>query len=153
MTIKPYIMVEYDLLKADGFVSRKTGKYVKLVANDKLLYSYVKARLRFFVEEKKGEYFDTQQSIADALSMNLSSAKTSLAKFRDNEVLFAKKEKFKNYENWRYRKLEELTLCHKKGEDGFELITPVFVEEKKTIGPSKPIYQPAWVDDEEGLPF
>lgn len=149
MTIKPYIMVEYDLLKADGFVSRKTGKYVKLVANDKLLYSYVKARLRFFVEEKKGEYFDTQQSIADALSMNLSSAKTSLAKFRENEILFAKKEKFKNYENWRYKSLEELTLCYQEGKDGFKLITPTFVEEKRNSVPTKQTFQPTWIDEED----
>lgn len=149
MTIKPYIMVEYDLLKADGFVSRKTGEFVKLVPNDKLLYSYMKARLRFFVEEKKGEYFDTQQSIADALAMNLSSAKTSLSKFRENGILFAKKEKFKNYENWRYKNLEELTLCYQKGKDDFTVITPTFVDQKSHSTPSKQSSQPYWMDEED----
>ena len=58
MTIKPYVMIEYELLEARGFVNQFTGEFVTLIANDKLLYVYIKARLKYFVDERKGEYFD-----------------------------------------------------------------------------------------------
>lgn len=112
--VNPYIIIEYDLLAAEAFVSKQTGKAVKLLPNDKLLYCYMRARIKYFVDQKKGEYFDTQESIADALSMNPSSAKASLAKFIENGILIGEKKKFKNFMNWRYEKLLALSFTNYK---------------------------------------
>ena len=143
--IKPYITVDYDLLKADGFVNKETGEFVKLIANDKLLYSYLKARIKYFVIERRGEYYDTQESIANACGMNVTSARKGLAKFRDNGILEAKLQPFKNYNNWRYSRLHnlELWIGTTGKEKMVELTTNVNVKEK-----------PYNFDfDEEGLPF
>ena len=48
--------MDYDLSSASGFVSKETGEYIKLVPNDKFVYAYIRARIKFFVQEKKGEY-------------------------------------------------------------------------------------------------
>jgi hypothetical protein len=153
MTIKPFVMIEYELLEARGFVNQFTGEFVTLIANDKLLYAYIKARLKYFVDERKGEYFDTQEAMADALSMDVKSARKSLQKFIEAGVLVCKKEVFRNYKNWRYSKVHDLVLW-KKGKDGNpEILKTEVVKEKPKVQPKPqiPQYEPNW--DESDLPF
>lgn len=110
MTIKPYYTMDYDLSAASGFVSKETGEYIKLVPNDKFVYAYVRARVKFFVDQKKGAYYDTQEAIAEALNMDVKSARNCLNKFIKHGVITAKKEKFRNFSNWRYSDVKEMLL-------------------------------------------
>ena len=153
MTIKPYYAMDYDLSRASGFVSKKTGEYIKLVPNDKFVYAYIRARIKFFVHEKKGEYYDTQEAIADALNMDVKSARNCLNKFINHGVIYAKKEKFRNFSNWRYSEVQEMVLW--KG----SVKEPVIIDQiavktvvKSTITPESVL--PHWVDDDnDNLPF
>ena len=149
-------MIEYELLEARGFVDYTKDKpeerFVSLIANDKLLYAYIRARVKYFVDEKGGEYFDTQEAIADALNMDVKSARKSLSKFIEAGILVCEKKKFRNFLNWRYSKVKDLVLW-KKGEKG----EPVLVEgrtvktplqPKQNYVPSKPQqHVPDWLDD------
>lgn len=153
MTIKPYYAMDYDLSSASGFVSKETGEYVRLVPNDKFVYAYVRARVKFFVEEKKGAYYDTQEAIAEALNMDVKSARNCLNKFIKHGIITAKKEKFRNFSNWRYSEVKEMVLW--KG----SVKEPVIIDQipaktplKSTITPSPKL--PYWqVDNDDSEPF
>ena len=153
MTIKPYYAMDYDLSASAGFVSKETGEYVKLVPNDKFVYAYVRARVKYFVDEKKGSYYDTQEAIADALNMDVKSARNCLNKFIKHGIITAKKEKFRNFSNWRYSEVTEMVLW--KG----SLKEPVVIESLpvkpaiKQESTPKPSPSPNWIDDESDLPF
>lgn len=152
--VKPFIMVDYDLLKAKGFID-KEGKPVKLIANDKLVYCYIRARIKYFVEEQKGEYYDTQQAIADALCIDLKSARKSLDKFITAGILHAKKKLYRNYYNFRYSKIEDLTLFENGDKkDEIKIIEQKVVEFRPKVLPKKQsIPTPKWCEDESDLPF
>ena len=156
MTIKPFIMMEYELLEAKGFVDYTKDKpeerFVNLIANDKIVYAYIRARVKYFVDEKGGEYFDTQEAIADALNMDVKSARKSLSKFIEAGILVCEKKKFRNFLNWRYSKVKDLVLW-KKGEKGKPVLmegrtvkTSLQSKEKHvTSKPQQPV--PDWLDD------
>lgn len=154
MTIKRFVGIEYDLLKASGFINPETGEFEKLIANDKLLYAYVRDRLKYFVNDQKGEYYDTQEAIATALSMDVKSARKSLAKFMDCGIIKAEKKKFHNYMNWRYREIEDLVLWMSTGKGCKEIIQPQRGD--PATPKQKPTPKPKYVEpdfDESDLPF
>lgn len=105
-----YITVDISLLRSEGFVCPVSGELVRLTGNDKLLYSYMRNRIDFFVTRQGGEYFDTQSSIADALNLNITSVRKGLTKFQKSGILVAEKIKFRNYWNWRYLEILPLVL-------------------------------------------
>lgn len=156
--VKPFIMVEYDLLKAKGFISHKTSKPEKLTPNDKLVYVYVRARIKYFVEEKKGEYYDTQEAIANALCMDIKSARKALDKLIESGILVACKKLHRNYYNYRYYKMSEITLWeYGDSKDDIKIIKPTYAEVKNTVK-SKPVQKAApqvqsYLDDDLDLPF
>lgn len=161
MTIKPFIMMEYELLEAKGFVDytkdKPEEKFVNLIANDKILYAYIRARVKYFVEEKGGEYFDTQEAIADALNMDVKSARKSLSKFIKAGIIVCEKKKFRNFLNWRYSKVKDLVLW-KKGEKGEPVIfagrtvkEPLQTKEKVVVSKVQNTV-PDWTDESD-LPF
>lgn len=148
MTIKPYYAMDYDLSSASGFVSKETGEYIKLVPNDKFIYAYVRARIKFFVQEKKGEYYDTQEAIAEALNMDVKSARTCLNKFIAHGIITAEKKKFRNFSNWRYSEVKDLVLW--KG----SIKEPVMLEQITVNSSAKPSYTPPhpaedWYDERD----
>lgn len=148
MTIKPYYAMDYDLSSASGFVSKETGEYIKLVPNDKFVYAYVRARIKFFVQEKKGEYYDTQEAIAEALNMDVKSARTCLNKFIAHGIITAEKKKFRNFSNWRYSEVKDLVLW--KG----SIKEPVMLEQITVNSSAKPSYTPPppaedWYDERD----
>lgn len=161
MTIKPFIMMEYELLEAKGFVDygkdKPEERFVNLIANDKILYSYIKARVKYFVDEKGGEYFDTQEAIAEALNMDVKSARKSLSKFIEAGILVCEKKKFKNFLNWRYSKVNNLVLWKKdaKGEpvifSGRTVKEPLQSKEKAVVSKVQDTV-PDWLDESD-LPF
>ena len=148
MTIKPYYAMDYDLSRSSGFVSKKTGEYIKLVPNDKFVYAYIRARIKFFVQEKKGEYYDTQEAIAEALNMDVKSARTCLNKFIAHGIITAEKKKFRNFSNWRYSEVKDLVLW--KG----SIKEPVMLEQITVKSSAKPSYTPPppaedWYDERD----
>lgn len=148
MTIKPYYAMDYDLSSASGFVSKETGEYIKLVPNDKFVYAYIRARIKFFVQEKKGEYYDTQEAIAEALNMDVKSARTCLNKFIAHGIITAEKKKFRNFSNWRYSEVKDLVLW--KG----SIKEPVMLEQITVKSSAKPSYTPPppaedWYDERD----
>lgn len=148
MTIKPYYAMDYDLSSASGFVSKETGEYIKLVPNDKFVYAYIRARIKFFVQEKKGEYYDTQEAIAEALNMDVKSARTCLNKFIAHGIITAEKKKFRNFSNWRYSEVKDLVLW--KG----SIKEPVMLEQITVNSSAKPSYTPPppaedWYDERD----
>ena len=148
MTIKPYYAMDYDLSSASGFVSKETGEYIKLVPNDKFVYAYIRARIKFFVQEKKGEYYDTQEAIAEALNMDVKSARTCLNKFITHGIITAEKKKFRNFSNWRYSEVKDLVLW--KG----SIKEPVMLEQITVKSSAKPSYTPPppaedWYDERD----
>lgn len=150
--VKPFIMVDYDLLKARGFINPKTGVPEKLTPNDKLVYVYVRARIKYFVDEKKGEYYDTQEAIANALCMDIKSARKALDKFIEAGVLDACKKLHRNYYNYRYSKMAEITLWeYGESKDDIKVIKPVYTEVKSIVGkPRQKIVQAqSYIDEEE----
>ena len=149
MTIKPYYAMDYDLSSASGFVSKETGEYIKLVPNDKFVYAYIRARIKFFVQEKKGEYYDTQEAIAEALNMDVKSARTCLNKFIAHGIITAEKKKFRNFSNWRYSEVKDLVLW--KG----SIKEPVMLEQITVKSSAKPNYTPPPAEDwyDERDPF
>lgn len=149
--VKPFITVEYDLLKAKGFINPKTGVPEKLTPNDKLVYVYVRARIKYFVDEKKGEYYDTQEAIANALCMDIKSARKALDKFIEAGVLDACKKLHRNYYNYRYSKMAEITLWeYGESKDDVKIIKPVYAEVKTTSKPKQKVMQVQnYIDDEE----
>ena len=148
MTIKPYYAMDYDLSSASGFVSKETGEYIKLVPNDKFVYAYIRARIKFFVQEKNGEYYDTQEAIAEALNMDVKSARTCLNKFIAHGIITAEKKKFRNFSNWRYSEVKDLVLW--KG----SIKEPVMLEQITVKSSAKPSYTPPppaedWYDERD----
>ena len=148
MTIKPYYAMDYDLSSAAGFVSKETGEYIKLVPNDKFVYAYIRARIKFFVQEKKGEYYDTQEAIAEALNMDVKSARTCLNKFIAHGIITAEKKKFRNFSNWRYSEVKDLVLW--KG----SIKEPVMLEKITVNSSAKQSYTPPppaedWYDERD----
>jgi len=140
--------MDYDLSSASGFVSKETGEYIKLVPNDKFVYAYIRARIKFFVQEKKGEYYDTQEAIAEALNMDVKSARTCLNKFIAHGIITAEKKKFRNFSNWRYSEVKDLVLW--KG----SIKEPVMLEQITVNSSAKPSYTPPppaedWYDERD----
>ena len=140
--------MDYDLSSASGFVSKETGEYIKLVPNDKFVYAYIRARIKFFVQEKKGEYYDTQEAIAEALNMDVKSARTCLNKFIAHGIITAEKKKFRNFSNWRYSEVKDLVLW--KG----SIKEPVMLEQITVKSSAKPSYTPPppaedWYDERD----
>lgn len=107
-----FFPVGYDLMCCEGMID-KDGKEVKLSLYDKIIYSYLKARIKYFVNERKGDYFDTQERIAYNLSFSLGVVRKSIKKFFDVGVLKGYKAKWNNYENWRYVSIEDLKTYRK----------------------------------------
>lgn len=111
-SVERFFPVGYDLMCCDGFVD-KDGKEIALSLHDKIVYSYLKARIGYFVNERKGDYFDTQEKIAYSLSFAVNTVRKSIKKFFDAGVLQGYKAKWNNYENWRYVSIEDLKTYRK----------------------------------------
>lgn len=110
-----FVMLPYTLMAARGYFSRKTGECVKLSQGAKLVYIYLKVRNQFFVEERKGQHFEAQSTIADAVGMDTRRVHTILLEFIQNGVVVGEKEPCSNGKRWHYHKVNDLDLW--KGKD------------------------------------
>ena len=146
-----FVAVPYDLLKADGYVN-KDGDFIPLSLIEKMIYSYVYSRWKYFVKEKKGDYYDTQESIADGLNIDRRSVMRKLKQFMEEGIVKGEKVKFSNYMNWKYTNISELKLW-KEVDGKKEMIVPVKYEKKTVKPPKQNIVIPMLGEDSCDLPF
>lgn len=160
------------LFQADGYVSRKTGEFVKLTDSEKNVYVIMKARNEFFEQ-----HYDKQSDIAEMCNLTVKKAGDTLRDFIHHEIVVAEKGHSGTHKNWRYKhvhcltlaKIEECKIIRDKEdkEIGRDYKFKVIGElsdtlwkkvEKKTVAQAKPKSydrpKPTYVDDDEfDLPF
>jgi len=103
------LTIEFPLLRARGFLNSK-GKEIPLTTKDILLYSYLKEKVNALSENNDVGYYESQEDIAESLGMSLSSAKKSLKKFVDNDIILCYKQQRHNWLEFRYSVVRPLTL-------------------------------------------
>lgn len=83
--------ISLDLLPAKHFISRTTGELLKLSAQDKLLWVWMKKRHDYFTKDLGNAWFDNQDAIADACGCDLSSVKRFITKLTKHGYLVVEK--------------------------------------------------------------
>lgn len=105
-----FVKLPYALMKAKGFVN-KDGEVIPLTHAEKIIYLYLKDRVQYFVHERKEEYFESQETIADNINVNRATVGRTVTKFRDNGILFAVSKKgVSKYNNLSYTSIKDLIL-------------------------------------------
>lgn len=72
---------------------------------DKLVYSFLLSRLRYFVWEEGGEYYETQEEIAKALGMDVQVVRRSILKWISLGILKATKKRHQGRQKWVYNNI------------------------------------------------
>ena len=96
-----------------------------LSSTDILVYTYIHQKMKFFVEEKKGEYYESQETIADILGMNPQTVRRSLLKLEKEGILKVERKRYKGVRKNYY----------------------VFIKDLPGMGVSKEILPSKFVDD------
>ena len=152
-----FLAISYDLLNAVGFIDSE-GNQVELTLTDKLIYAHMKSRFDYFKIEKKSDYYDTQEAIADQLNIDRTTVVRRLKRLVASGAVVGFKKKHKNYHNWNYTSIPKLKLY--KFIDGRVVVysegDTVNKIAKPKAQPSKAVQavkQPMYFDDESDLPF
>lgn len=69
---------------------------------DKIVYSYFLQRVGYFCWERKGEYFDNQEDIAEVLGIGIQVVRRSIGKLIATGILKARKERYQGRWKWIY---------------------------------------------------
>lgn len=107
----------YDLMSASGFVGNN-GELVKLTLTEKNIYCLMLSRYDYFVREKGGTYYDTQESIGCALDIDRRTVLQKLKVFMKHGVIVGEKKKVGNYLNWSYTAINPMKLWWANGQQG-----------------------------------
>lgn len=150
-----FLAISYDLLNAAGFIDSE-GTQVELTLTDKIIYAHMKSRFDYFKIEKKSDYYDTQEAIAEALSIDRTTVVRRLKRLLKHGAVVGFKKKHKNFQNWNYTSIPKLTLYKT---DGDKVVTYMegktinkIMPKSPTIKPQPtPVYNPYY--DDEDTPF
>lgn len=82
-----FCKVPLDLLPARHFISRTTGELLKLSAQDKLLWAWMKKRHDYFTKKLGNAWYENQDVIAHDCGCDPSSVKRFIAKLRKHGYL------------------------------------------------------------------
>lgn len=149
MTGKPFYQTEKGLWKAKGYYSPNTGEAITLTLAEKAVYMYIEDRVGFFVHAMKGEYFETHETIAEAVGIERKACGNIIRKFIENGVVCAVKRKPKTAGQlqWFYTNVDKSLKFWNGSEKEPKPITGVLTKQdiKK---PFVNVY-----GDEEGSPF
>lgn len=85
--------ISLALLPAKHFISRTTGEPLKLSAQDKLLWAWMKKRHDYFTKVLGNPWFDNQDAIAAACGCDPSSVKRFITKLTKHGYLAIEKRK------------------------------------------------------------
>lgn len=124
----------YDLMSASGFVGNN-GELVKLTLTEKNIYCLMLSRYDYFVKEKGGAYYDTQESIGCALDIDRRTVLQKLKVFMKHGVIVGEKKKVGNYLNWSYTAINPMKLWWENGQQGN--VEMVAVQEGKSTSKQK----------------
>lgn len=145
-----FYKVPKNLVRAKGYVSPRHGTFLKLSSTEKLVYVYMRDRLKFFVGKQGGQHFESQQTIADACGMEYKAVGKALRGFINNGVLLGKKgkEAGSSHHRYYYAGIEDLTLwVGTEGEEKLlttEKLSGKVEESKECVRDDAPLY---WGDD------
>lgn len=161
-TERVFYKTDKALWKAKGFFSPSTGEAVSISTLDKAVYMYIENRITFFVDVKKGEYFETHDTIAESLGLEKKAVGKSTKKWRDAGVLKGKSKRSScGNLQWTYSGVERNLNFWNGAEDKPVPIVPEIYDPEKEVGvetkPQKAV-KPKYVytpspEDEEGSPF
>ena len=159
-TERVFYKTDKALWKAKGFFSPRTGEAIPISTLDKAVYMYIENRITFFVDVKKGEYFETHDTIAESLGLEKKAVGKSTKKWRDAGVLkgISKRSSCGNLQ-WTYSGVERNLNFWNGAEDKPAPIVPEMYDPDKEAGlepkhqsTHKYAYTPN-PEDEEGSPF
>lgn len=151
MIDKRFVKMYYDLLSAGGFVG-KDGELVNLTITEKAIYCLMSSRFEFFVNEKKGTYYDTQESIGAALNIDRRTVLQKLKVFMKHGIIVGVKKKRSNFMNWNYTAVREMKLWWKVDEKVVYRDPHPNSSEITDKSTDKPVNVPM-IDDDSDLPF
>lgn len=167
---KRFVAFDYDILSANGYVLQKDvvdkdgqvllakGSHIKITPADKMIYSLMLSRYKYFVLEKKSQYYDTQEAIGQSLCIERRTVLEKLKVLMQNGVIEGVKKKFSNYMSWNYTKINELVLYWEvvkrvNGKDEEQIVykNPFDSMESKPQA-QKPVDKPYWLDEDDDDP-
>jgi hypothetical protein len=88
-----HLKISLDLLPAKHFISRTTGELLKLSAQDKLLWAWMKKRHDYFTKELGNAWYENQDVIAHDCGCDPSSVKRFITKLTKHGYLTIEKRK------------------------------------------------------------
>lgn len=80
-------------------------KDISISPADKLVYSFLLSRIRYFVWEQGGEYYETQEEMAKALGMDVQVVRRSVLKWINLGVVKATKSRHQGRQKWVYHNI------------------------------------------------
>ncbi len=145
-----YVKLPYTLMAAKGYVNQDTGEAIKMSQGAKFVYLYLKARNQFFVVERGGEHFESQNTIAEAVGMDLRRVGDIILEFIKNGVVWAEKEACSNGRRWHYRRVNNLLLWKGKGKTPPTKAKKTEEQEVGELLPVEDVPEWLWNDDLNG---
>src|SRR5574344_187931 len=159
-TERVFYKTDKALWKAKGFFSPKTGEAVTISILDKAVYMYIENRITFFVDVKKGEYFETHDTIAENLGLEKKAVGKSTKKWRDAGVFHGKSKRSASGNlQWTYSGVvRELNFWSGEVENPVPIIPEMYDQDKEVNATKTQPASPRYVyvsnpEDEEGSPF
>lgn len=137
-----FIKFEYEFLKLKQVTNTKTGEMLQLTANMKILYKYIFSRYKFF-DGGRGEYFENQDVIAEAVGLSSRTIITLLQQLTDVGLVEKRYTKVQGAMHSLAYKVNDL-FNEKDFFTGVRLQT-VLVKPAKTV--------PGWVEEDGNYPF
>lgn len=159
-TERVFYKTDKALWKAKGFFSPKTGEAVSISILDKAVYMHIENRITFFVDVKKGEYFETHDTIAESLGLEKKAVGKSMKKWRDAGVFHGKSKRSASGNlQWTYSGVvRDLNFWNGDVEKPIPITPEMYDPDKEAIDPKAQPVKPKYVyvpnpEDEEGSPF
>lgn len=155
MTEEIFCKLPRRLMQANGYISPKDGKAVKLSATEKIIYIHLADRVKFFVGKKGGTLFESLETIAEACGVEVKTVGRVLKGFRDNGVVCAKKgkEAGSTHHRYYYTKVDTNLTLWKGSIEKPETIgsggSRVVREEKLKVVDEVIDDAPPWYDEDE----
>lgn len=114
--VAPFIMVDKRLFREVRWVSPVSGEVFPFPAMDKLIYLYLKDRWEFFTLQEGKEYYENQDTIAEACGVSRKKVNNVIGKFIKEGVIEAHKVKVDSGVSLVYDVINPLTVVGKEGQ-------------------------------------
>lgn len=113
-----FCKLTHEIMKATHWTSRTTGEQFKLTGDQKVIWTWMESRYRFFHSMGK-EWFDNQEDIAEATGCDPSTVKRFIAKLTEHGYIEVQRQKGRGFiSSNNYKVLASLQLCTGKASIG-----------------------------------